>query len=215
MQNYVLPTYSVSVTVPSEVPFSDSKFPVTVTAAYTFGENVVGVAVVTFSQQNYYYGFEVPIVMDAVEPVEGVAEPIFLPGPIFPTPQNIVLYTRTLNINSTSQTFNVDIQKDLGITQGNYENVIVTVEFTEQVTQKTASATANVDIVPYTYSIVFTDDEGDSNYYGYLPNSVLNLTLSMAKSDGTPVKLVTKFIKLFYDQVSFIGTGRDKRHSVL
>lgn len=161
--------------VPAQVAYADSTFPVKVTAKYTFGENVVGVAVVKFLQQRYYW----------FEPLE-IARPIGPIGPIFPGPQNTVLYTRTIDINSTSQSFIVDIQNDLGINQATYENIIVTVDFTEKVTQKTVSTSAYIQIVPYSYSIVFTDD-GSNGVYA--PNTELNVKLSIKKSDGTSVML--------------------------
>lgn len=175
VQDYVVPTYSVTIDAPSQVAFSDSKFGVKITPEYTYGQIVEGVAVVTFSRVIYRF-FGGPIAL--------IARPI---GPIFGGPSTTVLYTRTIDINSQSVSFQVDIEKDLGITQATYDNVQVKVDFTEKVTKKVVSANTNIQIVPYAYSISFTDD-GTINS-AYEPNTELKLKLSIAKSDGTPVKI--------------------------
>ena len=191
--------------MPNQVAYDDSIFPVTVTATYTYGRFVQGVAVVTFSKQSFvWWGGPVFIdnaaladqaqVADAA-PVADEAQvanvaPMALRRPIFPGPQNTVLYTRTVDINSTSQSFNVDIKKDLGLTSRIYENIIAKVDFTEEITKKTVSTSDNIQIVPYAYSFNFDDD---GTYGAYAPNTIVNVKLSLAKSDGTPVRLLFLF----------------------
>lgn len=45
---YVLPAFFATVSAPAAVPAVDGKFPVTVGAKYTFGQQVEGTATVTF-----------------------------------------------------------------------------------------------------------------------------------------------------------------------
>ena len=46
----MLPTFSIRVDVPERVAIADTSFPVKVSAEYTFGAAVQGVAVVNFSR---------------------------------------------------------------------------------------------------------------------------------------------------------------------
>lgn len=164
--------------MPSEVAWSDSTFLVVVAAEYTFGEEAVGTAVVTFSRQSYiWWGgpvFDVAMNDVAMKRPGG-------PG----GQQNTVLYTKTIDIDSEKESFIVDIKNDLGINQPTYDNIVVTVDFTEKVTGKTVSSSKNIQIVPYAYSMVFTDDGANTQFTA---NTEMRVRLTMKKSDGTLVR---------------------------
>lgn len=163
MQDYVLPTYSVSLVVPSAVAIRESTFPVTVTAQYAFGGVVEGVAVVTFSKN--YYGYKGN-------------------GQYGLIVQN--LYTRVLNINSTSQTFQVDLRNDLQITQP-YESVNVLVVFTESITRKQVSASRSFYTTQFAYDIVWSDNLFNTQTYSL--NDTINVKATLKKQDGTLVRV--------------------------
>ena len=90
-----MPTFSVNLVVPNQVYISDTKFPVKISAQYTFGKPVKGQAVISFSR--YYWR----------------------PYLIWP------IFTKTISITTTSVTFDVDIGRDLGITSDEILSVSV------------------------------------------------------------------------------------------
>jgi uncharacterized protein YfaS (alpha-2-macroglobulin family) len=85
VKEYVLPSYSVKVEVPTKVAIPSLTFQTKVIAEYTFGESVEGVAVVTFSM---YYDYFNP---------------------------RQVMFVKTININSAAEVFDVSIRDDLKI----------------------------------------------------------------------------------------------------
>lgn len=136
---------------PSKVAMTDGSFPVKVTAEYTFGQSVQGVALVRFTLWQWY--------------------------------GSSVLYERSVNINSASETFEVDIVDDLKLTEIYYDqNVDIEVEFTETITRKTVRGSSSITIVQYPYTAIFTGDDFFS------PNTLYDFKLTLRKFDGTPVR---------------------------
>lgn len=155
MQDYVLPTYSVSIDVPQQASVVDRTFPVKITADYTFGQSVQGVAVVTFSRRSFWW-------------FRGRGE-------------SAQLFQRTVNINSASETFDVDIIKDLNIENTFAETIDIDVEFTEELTRKSVQAAATILIVQFSYSAVYTGDPSFS------ADTIYDLKVSLRKFDGRSV----------------------------
>lgn len=175
MQDYILPTYSVRVDAPSQVAIADKTFIVKVTAEYTFGQAVAGVAVVKFSRMNYYWGWWW---QDSGSQTE-------------------LLYQRSVIINSAAETFEVDIAKDLKITYADGSNINVDVEFTEELTRKTVVASTSLNIVQYAYTAIFTGEQT------YAPYTSYSFKLSLRKFDGTSVNIIELVITSVLNKISY------------
>lgn len=91
-----------------------------------------------------------------------------------------ILHQRTVAITMTGTTVDININKDLTIqTQ---EVVTIEVAFTEALTEKVTSASTQINIMNFPYSVVFA---GDSSFF--VPNTVFNFKFSLRKFDGTSV----------------------------
>ena len=99
---------------------------------------------------------------------------------------------KTIQIDSKTESFIVDFKKDLPLVQ-TYDNLAVSVVFTEKVTGKSVEANANINIVQFSYATTITNDL-DNNYY-FMPNSTINFKITITKSDGTLVRIFYKYIK--------------------
>jgi hypothetical protein len=126
----VLPSYSVKVEVPKIAAIPSLTFQTKVIAAYTFGESVEGVAVVTFLKSDYSYYY-------------------------YPTRK--VLFVKTVNISSAAEAFDVNIKDDLKIYYA--ESVNVEVKFTEAFTRKVVETSAAIQFVWYAYEMLLTGSE--------------------------------------------------------
>ena len=146
-----------------------------ITADYTFGQSVKGVAVVTFTQRRFWW-FRIGNNLGALQ-----------------------LFQRTVNINSESVTFDVDIIKDLKIENNFAETIDIDVEFTEELTRKTVQAQASILIVQNSYSVVFTGDPS------FIANTTYNLKVSLRDFNGrsVSVNLISFFILLFNHEIFF------------
>lgn len=124
-----------------------------------------------------------------------------------------VLFVKTIEINSQSETFNVDLAQDLGITQNDNGYIQVSVVFTEEVTGKYVTADASIDIVQYSFEVLFSDNLNTNNYY--TANSTIQLKISVRKTDGTLVRVwLSKYQTDFNQRLKFyLGTSRYKRVS--
>ena len=69
-----------------------------------------------------------------------------------------VIFQRFVNINSASETFDVNIVTDLGLTDVWQETVNIDVEFTETLTKKKAVAADSFSIVRYAYKVISTGE---------------------------------------------------------
>lgn len=208
MKKYELPTYSVSVTVPARVAIPDISFPTTVEALYTFGEAVEGEAIVTFYK--YEWSWDRPVYIDEPMYMEGpsavgpVEEPDFVDEPAEGGAKSArsspyygwgggwgggsqikkVLFTKTIQINSNAETFDVSIVGNLGVTSET--NLNVEVVFTEKLTGKTVSAIGNIQIAQYAYELILT---GSDNYVAGTPYT-LNIAARRI-GQGAPVSEIT------------------------
>jgi hypothetical protein len=180
VKEYVLPQYTVRVDVPEKVASIDQFFPVKVTAEYTFGESVQGVAVVSFYKTVYskWNDFD----------DYGGGGPRRRP-PIWGPPKRVLIFQKQVNIDSASEIFDVDLLKDLKVEPQTSENLEIEVVFTEELTRKSVSATSYLSIVPFAYELVLTSLSGD-NYFA--PNSIFKYQIAMRRNDGTSAPAGTK-----------------------
>lgn len=90
----------------------------------------------------------------------------------------IMHYKRTIEIDSASETIDINILDDLGDFEDTY---YIDVEFTEALSKKKALASSSVTIVQYAYEAVFIGDNT------FAPNTLYNFKLALRKFDGTSV----------------------------
>lgn len=64
---YVLPKFEVTVSAPKDLTYSDSSVRLTITAKYTYGENVKGTALVSITSQAWSSTPVMPVVQKKVE----------------------------------------------------------------------------------------------------------------------------------------------------
>lgn len=112
-----------------------------------------------------------------------------------------VVFERSVNINTASETIDVNIEDDLGLSVEFDEHIAIEVEFTETVTKKIAKANANVVIVKYAYSLIFT---GEPNF---APNSLYSFKISLRRFDGTSVRCVRSLIVNRFNSFSQAPAG--------
>lgn len=128
MQDYILPTFSVKVSVPNNVAISDNTFTVKIEAQYTFGKPVQGIAIVKFftsTWSGWSYSQE-------------------------------LLYERTVTILSESDSFDVSLIDDLGLASSGDQTIDIQVEFTESLTKKVTEASASLFVSQFAFEAVFT-----------------------------------------------------------
>lgn len=94
-----------------------------------------------------------------------------------------VVFEKSVNIDSASVTFDVDIVKDLGIQDAHWEYVQVEVVFTENFTKKQAEANAALTVVQFAYEAVFVGEPS------FTSNKPYNFEISLRKFDGTSVRI--------------------------
>lgn len=75
-----------------------------------------------------------------------------------------ILFTKTIQINSNAETFDVSIAGNLGVTSET--NLNVEVVFTEKLTGKSVSAIGNIQIAQYAYELILT---GSDSYEAGIP----------------------------------------------
>jgi Macroglobulin domain MG3/Macroglobulin domain MG4 len=92
-----------------------------------------------------------------------------------------ILYERSVTINASSITFDVDFTKDLKIDQIYYDqSILVEVQFTDKQTGQLAAASTEFTLVQFRHTIVF---QGAPNFKPGLPY-VFKVTVK--KLDGSP-----------------------------
>lgn len=93
----------------------------------------------------------------------------------------LLAHERTIVINSSAVTFDVDIKIDLKVLELYYDQFFeITVEFTDKLTNQLASASTQVNILQYRNQILF---KGANTFKPGLPY-VFQLTVK--KFDGSP-----------------------------
>lgn len=157
IQDYVAPLYSLEIENPEQAAISDSSFYIKITPVYTFGKSVEGDAVVAISSQYQWWRGS----------------------------QATILYTRTIHIKSGSETIEVRIKDDLGISSGNLNSYYLTISviFTSTLTKAVTDGTSYISIVPFAYSMVFTGENE------FKPNTNYSVTISLRKFDGRSVSI--------------------------
>ena len=111
----------------------------------------------------------------------------------------LVMHTRTVNIESSGNAvFDVNIIKDLKLNTNYYDQQItVTVDFTDSLTSKSASASTEVTICQYRYKIEF---KGSSTFK---PNLPYIFDFVVKRFDGVPAAANTDiFIRTEFDYSS-------------
>ncbi|CRK89499.1 CLUMA_CG003234, isoform A [Clunio marinus] len=141
VEKYVLPVVAVNIIHPESVGIPEQKFPVTISPEYTFGGAVKGRANVKFFN-SYYYSND-----------------------------NQALYTKQFDIDNSSVTFEVDIQKHLNIRYG--RRVAIEVSFTDDLSGKTVVATSIMQINRYSYRLEVIGD------YYYQKSAMNTYTVSV------------------------------------
>lgn len=104
--------------------------------------------------------------------------------------QTELLYQRSVIIDSEAETFEVDIAEDLKILYVDGSNIVIDVEFTEELTRKTVEASTSLNIVQYAYTAIFTGEQT------YAPNTSYSFKLSLRKFDGTSVNIIQLVINV-------------------
>lgn len=111
----------------------------------------------------------------------------------------LVLHTRTVNIESSGNAvFDVNILNDLKLNSNYYDQQItITVDFTDSLTSKSASATSQVTICQYRYKIEFI---GSSTFK---PNLPYIFDFIVKRFDGVPASANTDIsIRVEFDYSS-------------
>ena len=99
-----------------------------------------------------------------------------------------VIHTRTVEIAAASTSFDVDIVKDLGLIDVNWDQSIsIEVEFTDKLTAKLASATTQVMLIYQKYKIIFNNPEN------FKPGLPLSYMVTIQKYDGSPAPANSMF----------------------
>jgi hypothetical protein len=112
-----------------------------------------------------------------------------------------------VNINSASETFDVDIKKDLGILDEYWVNVDIEVEFTETLTKKGSKTTASIVIVKFAYDTVFTGEPS------FVPNTLYSFKISLRKFDGTSVRFCIQNVCNRCNDFFASGSSRNTNHA--
>jgi Macroglobulin domain MG3 len=117
-----------------------------------------------------------------------------------------IIHERSVVINSSSVTFEVDIKKDLKIDLIYYdESILVEIQFTDKQTAQLAAATTEFTLVQFRHTIIF---KGVSNFKPGLPY-VFKYTVK--KLDGSPAAANSEIIV----QTTFNGGSPLKQTFVL
>ena len=116
----------------------------------------------------------------------------------------VVVFQKTVNIKSASETFDVNIKKDLGLSDNEGSTAFdIEVEFTETLTKKSSKVNENFYVVKYSYEGIFTGE------YNYRPNTLYSFKISLRKFDGTSVRLHALLNSCqWFELTSFSGTSR-------
>lgn len=152
----MLPSFSVDVDVPERVGISDVTIPVRISAQYAFDKTVLeGKAVVKFSE------FEFSTLA-----------------------YTKTIHERTVEVESGSAVFSVDIMNDLKptVNHGMHHPIEVHATFTDAATQQTITGTSLLIIRQFTYDVVFTGNEH------YEEGKIYSCKLSFVKFDRTSVR---------------------------
>lgn len=158
MQDYLLPLYSLEIENPEQVAATQSSFPIKITPLYTFGQTVEGDADITISQNQWWWW-----------------------RPSRPA----ILYTRSVHIKSGSETIDVRIKEDLGLSNADSQTYYLTisVKFTSSLTQAVAEDSSSITIVPFAYELVITGDPF------FKKDTIYTAKLSLRKFDGRSVSV--------------------------
>lgn len=166
MEKYEFSTHSVSISLPERALVTDVTFPVTIEATHKFGGTVQGEATVTF-YINYPRDIYVGDALDIRQ-------------------YRTILFTKTLQINSSAVSFDVNIRNELKIY--GVETVNAEVVFTKTPNAKKVAAIGVIYIAEYDYELLITSNESNATTY--------NLTVSMRQTGtGVPVSNLFFFRK--------------------
>jgi hypothetical protein len=109
---------------------------------------------------------------------------------------NVVIFQKSVNINAASVTFDVDVKKDLGLSDSdNYVYIDIAVEFTETLTKKVSKVDSNVLVLRYSYEAILTRAQSFSPY------TIYNFSISLRRFDGTPVRKCFQKIRKDYKKI--------------
>lgn len=100
-----------------------------------------------------------------------------------------ILYSRSIHIKQGSETIDVRIKEDLGLSNANSETyyLSINVKFTSTLTKAVAEDSSSITIVPFAYELIITGDPY------FKQNTIYSVKLSLRNFDGRSVSVLSMF----------------------